>query len=96
LLSGLGACIEEALRASIFVSSHPAVALPFALDKHVAVFEAVRARDPAAARKRMTALLDLTLESLECENYGEQLNDVPAERDDKLPVRSPAEHHANS
>jgi GntR family transcriptional regulator, galactonate operon transcriptional repressor len=84
LLSGLGACIEEALRASIFVSSHPAVALPFALDKHVAVFEAVRARNPAAARKRMTAMLDLTLEALEREDYGEQLNERSAEHDQKL------------
>lgn len=77
LLSGLGACIEEALRASIFVSSHPAFAVPFALDKHVAVFEAVRDRDPAAARKRMNALLDLTLESLERANYGEGMSDAP-------------------
>jgi DNA-binding FadR family transcriptional regulator len=73
LLSGLGACIEEALRASIDVSSHPAVAAPFALDKHVAVFDAVCAGNPAAARKRMMALLDMTGESLEKARYGEGL-----------------------
>ena len=73
LLSGLGACIEEALRASIDVSSHPAFAVPFALDKHVSVFEAVRDGDANAARKRMTALLDVTMESLERANYGEGL-----------------------
>jgi DNA-binding FadR family transcriptional regulator len=73
LLSGLGACIEEALRASIDVSSHPAVAVPFALDKHVSVFEAVRDGDANAARKRMTALLDMTMDSLERANYGEGL-----------------------
>src|SRR5690606_18833787 len=73
LLSGLGACIEEALRASIDVSSHPDVAIPFALDKHVAVFEAVCDGNGAAARKRMTELLDITGESLEKADFGEGL-----------------------
>lgn len=89
LLSGLGACIEEALRASIAVSSHPAFALPFALDKHVAVFEAVRDRDPAAARTRMTAMLDLTLASLERADYGETMPDVPAANDAPGPETAP-------
>lgn len=70
LLSGLGACIEEALRASISISSDPDVAVPFALDKHVAVFEAVRDRDPEAARRRMMALLDMTSHSLEKARWG--------------------------
>lgn len=73
LLSGLGACIEEALRSSISVSSHPDVESPFALDKHVAVFEAVRDGDAPAARRRMTALLDMTGESLEKAKFGEGL-----------------------
>jgi DNA-binding FadR family transcriptional regulator len=77
LLSGLGACIEEALRASISISSHPDYAFPFALDKHVAVFEAVCDRNPAAARKRMIALLDLTAESLERAKFGEGLSLAP-------------------
>jgi DNA-binding FadR family transcriptional regulator len=71
LLSGLSACIEEALRASIDVTSHPDVASPFALDKHVAVFEAVRARDPEGSRSAMIALLDMTEETLDRADYGE-------------------------
>ncbi len=74
LLSGLGACIEEALRASISISSHPKFAFAFALDKHAAVFEAVRVGNAAAARERMHALLDLTVESLERAKFGEGLN----------------------
>jgi DNA-binding FadR family transcriptional regulator len=60
MLSGLGACIEEALRASISITSAPGVGSKFALDKHVDVFEAIRDRKPAAARKHMNALLDMT------------------------------------
>jgi DNA-binding FadR family transcriptional regulator len=71
LLSGLGACIEEALRASIGITSHPDVESQFALDKHVAVFEAVRDGDEAAARKNMSALLDMTEGTLEKASYGE-------------------------
>jgi len=70
LLSGLGACIEEALRASIDVTSRTDVASPFALDKHLAVFEAVRRRDPAAARRAMVALLDQTGDVLERAEFG--------------------------
>jgi GntR family transcriptional regulator, galactonate operon transcriptional repressor len=80
LLSGLGACIEEALRASIGISSHPAVESPFALDKHVDVFVAVSSGDERAARKRMVALLDMTEESLEQANYGEGLPELAPER----------------
>lgn len=60
MLSGLGACIEEALRASIDVTSEPSVGSKFALDKHVDVFEAVRDGNSGAARARMEELLDLT------------------------------------
>jgi DNA-binding FadR family transcriptional regulator len=74
LLSGLGACIEQALRAFIQISSHPAVAIPFAVDKHIAVFEAVCDGDADAARASMTALLDSTQEALENTNYGEGLD----------------------
>ena len=73
LLSGLGACIEEALRASINVSSHPEVGSPFALDKHLAVFRAVRDRNPTAARKAMHTVLDITEDSLRRARYGEGL-----------------------
>jgi DNA-binding FadR family transcriptional regulator len=73
LLSGLGACIEEALRASIAVTSHPAVNSSFALDKHLAVFEAVRDGDAEAARRHMVALLDITADVLEKAGYGETM-----------------------
>jgi DNA-binding FadR family transcriptional regulator len=73
LLSGLGACIEEALRASISITSNPAVGSRFALDKHLAVFEAVCDGDAAAARANMVALLDMTEEVLEKANYGEAM-----------------------
>lgn len=71
LLSGLGATIEEALRASIAVTSHPEVGSRFALDKHIAVFEAVRHGNAAAARKAMTALLDITEEVLDRTSFSE-------------------------
>jgi len=71
LLSGLGACIEEALRASISITSHPSVGSEFALDKHLAVFEAVCDGNPGAARNNMVALLDMTEEVLERAKYGE-------------------------
>jgi DNA-binding FadR family transcriptional regulator len=70
LLSGLGACIEEALRASIDITSHPDVGSRFALDKHLAVFEAVCDGNAGAARKNMHALLDMTEEVLERAGYG--------------------------
>lgn len=77
LLSGLGACIEEALRAFVQISSHPAVAIPFAVDKHIAVFEAVCDGDSNAARASMTALLDSTEASLEKTNFGEGIDARP-------------------
>lgn len=73
LLSGLGACIEEALRASIAISSHPALGSAFALDRHQAVYEAVCRQDATAARAHMTMLLDLTGEVLERAGYGDNL-----------------------
>jgi len=78
LLSGLGACIEEALRASISISSHPSVAEPFALDQHRAVFEAVRDGNAQAARMRMMALLDTTAECLQRARYGEGMGEAAA------------------
>ena len=71
LLSGLGACIEEALRASISITSLPDVGSPFALDKHLAVFEAVSDGDADEARGTMNALLDMTEGVLERARYGE-------------------------
>lgn len=79
LLSGLGACIEEALRASISVSSHPTVGSPFALDKHLAVFKAIRDRNPEAARKAMNVVLDITEESLQRAHYGEGMQQADGE-----------------
>ncbi len=73
LLSGLGACIEQALRASISITSHPKVGSPFALDKHLAVFEAVCDGNPGAARNNMIALLDMTEEVLERAGFGEAI-----------------------
>ena len=80
LLSGLGACIEEALRASISVTSDPRVGSPFALDKHLAVFEAVCDGNSAAARNNMVALLDMTEEVLERAEYGAALVSKAAPR----------------
>lgn len=74
LLSGLGACIEEALRASISITSHPDVGSRFALDKHLAVFEAVCDGDARAARANMIALLDMTEDVLEQAQYGERMD----------------------
>ena len=73
LLSGLGACIEEALRASISITSHPDVGSRFALDKHLAVFEAVCDGNPGAARNNMIALLDMTEDVLDRARYGEAM-----------------------
>ncbi len=70
LLSGLGACVEEALRASIAITSHPDVNSRFALDTHLAVFEAVRDGDGAAARANMEALLAITESVLQRARYG--------------------------
>jgi DNA-binding FadR family transcriptional regulator len=76
LLSGLGACIEEALRASIDITSRPDTGSRFALDKHVAVLEAVRAGDPERARTAMVELLELTEEVLERVGYGKSVEAV--------------------
>lgn len=80
LLSGLGACIEEAMHASIDITSHPDVESQFALDKHVAVFEAVRDGDAKAARKHMMALLDVTEDTLDRAKYGESMQ----QRDEQI------------
>ncbi len=94
LLSGLGACIEEALRASISITSHPDVGSPFALDKHLAVFEAVCDGNAGAARNNMIALLDMTEEVLNRASYGERMAPASAPADDALSpspeIRAPA------
>ena len=83
LLSGLGACIEEALRASIAITAHPDVGHKFALDQHLAVFEAVCDGNADAARKCMTALLDTTEEVLERARYGEAFEPDEASLDQR-------------
>ncbi|WP_349359938.1 FadR/GntR family transcriptional regulator [Stappia sp.] len=60
MLSGLGACIESALRASITITSDPRVSDPIALDQHGRVLAAIEARDPDAARSEMRALMGIT------------------------------------
>jgi DNA-binding FadR family transcriptional regulator len=60
LLSGLGACIENALRASISITSDPRVSDPIALDQHRLVLDAIVARDPEAARREMAKLMSMT------------------------------------
>ncbi len=60
LLSGLGACIEEALRASIAVTSSPKVEDPIALAQHALVYDAIVARDPEKARAETRTLLGMT------------------------------------
>ena len=60
MLSGLGACIESALRASITITSDPKVGDPIALDQHADVLKAIEARDPEAARAEMRALMGIT------------------------------------
>jgi GntR family transcriptional regulator, galactonate operon transcriptional repressor len=81
LLSGLGACIEQALRASISITSHPDVGSPFALDKHLAVFEAVCDGNASAARNSMVALLDMTEEALERAGFGAAIAEIAADGD---------------
>jgi DNA-binding FadR family transcriptional regulator len=76
LLSGLGACIEQALRASISITAHPDVGSPFALDKHRAVFEAVCDGNAGAARNNMIALLDMTEDVLGRAEYGASMTVV--------------------
>lgn len=60
LLSGLGACIEEALRASIAITSQPHLESPLALAEHEAVVQAIADRKPEAARKAMQRLIKTT------------------------------------
>jgi DNA-binding FadR family transcriptional regulator len=88
LLSGLGACVEEGLRASISVTSHPSVGSRFAVEQHRLVFEAVRNRDAPGARRAMEAVLQLTKESLEKANYGETIS--PQQRRAKAAAESVA------
>ncbi|MXN65829.1 FCD domain-containing protein [Stappia sp. GBMRC 2046] len=64
LLSGLGACVEGALRASIAVTSRPEVEDPIALAQHANVFDAIRDRDPEKARHEAKVLLQMTRELL--------------------------------
>ena len=49
---------------TVCVTSQPEVGSKFALDKHVDVFEAVRDGDSEAARRHMSALLDMTWDCL--------------------------------
>lgn len=60
LMSGLGACIENALRASIRITSDPKVSDPIALGQHAGVLDAVAARDPERARAQMRKLMAMT------------------------------------
>jgi DNA-binding FadR family transcriptional regulator len=64
LISGLGACIENALRASIVITSDPRVTDPIALAQHAHVLEAIERRDADAARASMTELVGLTRQML--------------------------------
>ncbi len=65
LLSGLGACIEEALRASIAITSTPGIEDPIGVDQHRTVLDAVKARNASAARKASEVLIDVTRKMLE-------------------------------
>ena len=60
LISGLGACIENALRASIVITSDPRVTDPIALAQHAHVLEAIERRDAEDARAAMAELIGLT------------------------------------
>ncbi len=84
LLSGLGACVEEALRASIDVTSDPQIGSPFALDKHLTVFKAVSEGNAEAARTAMIALLDMTEDALQRARYGEGME--PAKEKEAAPT----------
>lgn len=90
MLSGLGACIEEALRASISVTSQPEVGSKFALDKHVDVFEAVRDGDSEAARRHMSALLDMTWDCLIKAGVAQPGAAAAAPRRRRAPAATPA------
>ena len=60
LISGLGACIENALRASIVITSDPRVTDPIAIAQHAHVLEAIERRDAEGARAAMAELIGLT------------------------------------
>lgn len=65
LLSGLGACIEEALRASIAITSLPEHVSPMALAEHEAVVAAIAKHDVDAARTAMRRIIMTTEETLD-------------------------------
>jgi DNA-binding FadR family transcriptional regulator len=69
LFSGFGACIEESLRASINVTSHPDVIAPSTQALHGEVLEAIERGDGKGARDKVHRLLDLTLQSLRNAGY---------------------------
>lgn len=60
LLSGLGACIETALRASIAITSDPRVTDPIAVAQHARILDAIEQRDPEAAREATRVLIGMT------------------------------------
>jgi DNA-binding FadR family transcriptional regulator len=60
LISGLGACIENALRALIEITSDPTITARLPLEEHARVLEAIEARDADAARSAMAQLMGMT------------------------------------
>lgn len=72
LFSGLGACIEESLRASIKLTSQPGIETEDSRLLHGAVIDAIEQRDGNEARNRSHELLDVTLDSLRRAGYGPQ------------------------
>lgn len=70
LFSGLGACIEESLRASIKITSQPGIEAGNSRMLHGAVIDAIEGRDSEKARRRSHELLDVTLQSLRNAGYG--------------------------
>lgn len=69
LFSGVGACIEESLRASIRLTSQPTVEAPDSRLLHGEVIDAIERRDGEAARHTSHKLLDVTLQSLKDSGY---------------------------
>lgn len=69
LFSGVGACIEESLRASIKLTSQPTIEAPESRVLHGAVIEAIEQRDSEAARSTSNKLLDVTFQSLRDAGY---------------------------
>ncbi len=64
LFSGVGACIEESLRASIKLTSQPTIEAPDSRVLHGEVIDAIERRDSEGARSKSHKLLDITLQSL--------------------------------